>query len=26
LFMTHPPIRERVKRLEALADESGFIG
>ncbi len=25
LFMTHPPIKSRVKRLEQLADETGFI-
>ena len=26
MFMTHPPIKSRVKRLEKLADETGFIG
>jgi heat shock protein HtpX len=26
LFMTHPPIRSRVQRLEALAEETGYIG
>lgn len=26
MFMTHPSIKSRVKRLEALADETGFIG
>lgn len=26
LFMTHPPVTARVKRLEKLADETGFIG
>jgi heat shock protein HtpX len=26
LFMTHPPIRARVKRLEELAEETGYIG
>ena len=25
IFMTHPPVKVRVKRLERLADESGFI-
>jgi len=26
LFMTHPPIATRVKRLRQLADDTGFIG
>lgn len=26
LFMTHPPVASRVKRLEKLADQTGFIG
>ena len=26
LFMTHPPMKARVRRLEQLADETGFIG
>ncbi len=26
MFMTHPPVRSRVKRLRALADQTGFIG
>jgi len=26
LFMTHPPVASRVKRLEKLADQMGFIG
>jgi len=26
IFMTHPPIASRVKRLEKLADETGYIG
>ena len=26
LFMTHPPVASRVKRLEQLADQTGFIG
>jgi heat shock protein HtpX len=26
LFMTHPPVTTRVKRLRQLADETGFIG
>jgi heat shock protein HtpX len=26
LFMTHPPVGTRVKRLRELADETGFIG
>ncbi len=26
MFMTHPPVRARVKRLKALADQTGFIG
>ena len=25
LFMTHPPIKSRVRKLEQLADETGFI-
>jgi heat shock protein HtpX len=25
IFMTHPPVAARVRRLEKLADESGFI-
>jgi heat shock protein HtpX len=26
LFMTHPPVAARVKRLEALAEQTGYIG
>jgi heat shock protein HtpX len=26
LFMTHPPMKERIKRLEKLAEETGYIG
>lgn len=26
VFMTHPPIEARVRRLEQLADQTGFIG
>lgn len=26
LFMTHPPVSARVRRLEELAEQSGFIG
>jgi heat shock protein HtpX len=26
LFMTHPPVKSRVKRLEQLADRTGYIG
>ncbi len=26
LFMTHPPVKSRVRRLEQLADQTGFIG
>ena len=26
LFMTHPPVSSRVKRLRELADETGFVG
>ncbi|OGS42521.1 MAG: protease [Euryarchaeota archaeon RBG_16_62_10] len=26
IFMTHPPVASRVKRLHELADETGFIG
>ncbi len=26
LFMTHPPIKERVRRLHELAEETGYIG
>jgi len=25
LFMTHPPIKSRVRKLEQLAEETGFI-
>ncbi len=26
LFMTHPPMKKRIEKLHALADETGFIG
>jgi heat shock protein HtpX len=26
IFSTHPPIESRIKKLEALAQEKGFIG
>jgi heat shock protein HtpX len=26
IFMTHPPIEKRIKRLRKLADETGFLG
>jgi heat shock protein HtpX len=26
LFMTHPPMKNRIEKLKRLADETGFIG
>jgi heat shock protein HtpX len=26
LFMTHPPVKVRIQRLEKLAEETGYLG